>query len=171
MPDENSIFVLTLTPKGVSLHKLMQENLAPSPTEDATFEKGSAADVAMQLPANLQEALRYDEFDDRLTTHRHQEFLARRYMVVDDTEHHPSDELDTSPQKRQKYLRRYLRELDRVLCDLLQDRKVTLRLAGDPDICALYGSITAYPRVEMPPLEMPPLEMPPLEIPPQSPQN
>ena len=156
MSDENSIFVLTLTKNGVSLHKHIQDNLAPGPTEDVKLEKGSVADMATQLPANLQEALRYDEFDARLTTHRHQEFLARRYMVVDDTEHHPSDKLDVGPQKRQKYLRRYLRELDRALCDLLQDCPAILRLAGDPDICALYCSITTYPQVE---------------IPPQSPQN
>ena len=53
------------------------------------------------------------------------------------------------PERQQKYLRRYLRELDRSICDLLSDSGLPLKLAGDSEICDLYCAISAYPHLEL----------------------
>lgn len=147
MPSDHSQYVLTLTEHGVALHKYTSSN--PSAVlEDLKRDGAGVEEILLEhLPANLVEALRYDALDGQLQTHRPREFLARRYTAADHSGAEPATEQKGVPEKHQKYLRRYLRELDHTICDLLADSTAPLQLAGDPEICALYRSLCVYPHL------------------------
>ena len=146
MPSDHSWYVLTLTERGVALHKYISWRPSPpSPKEPGSEELVIEEIMLEHLPANLVEALRYDALDGQLQVHRPREFLARRYVTTDHSAGEPLSEQKGGPEKQQKYLRRYLRELDHTICDLLADSTAPLQLAGDPEICALYRSLSVYP--------------------------
>lgn len=148
MPSDHSLYVLTLTERGVALHKYTSSNPLPTALEELIRDGAAVEEILLEhLPANLVEALRYDALDGQLQVHRPREFLARRYTATDHPGAEPSTEQKGTPEKHQKYLRRYLRELDHAICDLLVDFASPLQLTGDPEICTLYRSLSLYPHL------------------------
>lgn len=146
MPSDHSRYVLTLTERGVALHKYTTWRPSPTSPEELGSEESVIEEIMLEhLPANLVEALRYDALDGQLQVHRPREFLARRYTTAEHPGGEPPSEPKGVPEKQQKYLRRYLRELDHTICDLLADSTAPLQLVGDPEICALYRSLSVYP--------------------------
>ncbi len=147
MLSEHSLYVLTLTDKGVELHRYALHILPPNSTEDISSDDAVTEAMELtQLPTNLQEALRYDALDGQLQQH-YQDFLVRRYALPEQPESEHPESSDMQSKNKQKYLRRYLRELDTAVCDLLENSGATLRVVGDADICSLYRQISEYPHL------------------------
>lgn len=148
MSSDHALYVLTLTENGVALHKTIYPLASSAPTTAELLQSVEVEEILLEhLPANLIEALRYDALDGQLQMARPVEFLARRYTATERPANAPGHEPKPLPEKQQKYLRRYLRELDHAVCDLLSGSAAPLHLAGDAEICALYSSISEYPQL------------------------
>lgn len=149
MPSDHLFYVLTLTINGVELHKYLADSSPANLAERNSPVNFQIEEIRLaHLPTNLQEALRYDALDGQLQTYRHQEFLNRRYQPIELFEFEEPESEDLITKKQQKYLRRYLREVDNAVCDLLKESVAALQLHGDAEICALYREISAYPHLE-----------------------